>query len=216
MEPNRYTNHLSFLDLLFLTLLGFVFLFMIAFLRMNPPSSDKITPKAELLITADWSIKHPHDIDLWVLTPDGIPVGFSRMKHMLIHLEHDDQGEANDVIQTPEGMIKSPYNHEVMTFRALIPGSYVVNVHFYDRHASNNHDEDEDGVNEPVPITVELIQINPSFSSKGKVIVKLNHIGDEATAFQFIITKEGKITDVSTNPNHFVYKDVFGGSVGED
>ena len=61
-----------FTDLLFNALLGFVFMFLIAFMLINPISdTGKVDPKAEVLITMTWPDQHPDDIDMYVEDPNG-------------------------------------------------------------------------------------------------------------------------------------------------
>jgi len=53
-----------FTDLLFNTLLGFAFMFAIAFMLISTPEkAGDIESKAEILITIRWADKHPDDVD---------------------------------------------------------------------------------------------------------------------------------------------------------
>ena len=54
-RKGKYHSHTSFLDLLFNTLVGFVMLFIIAFLLISPIKKKKdIEQKAEYVITVTW------------------------------------------------------------------------------------------------------------------------------------------------------------------
>ena len=54
----------AFTDLLFNTLLGFAFMFAIAFMLISTPEkTGDIESKAEVLITVRWADKHPDDVD---------------------------------------------------------------------------------------------------------------------------------------------------------
>ena len=54
----------AFTDLLFNSLLGFAFMFAIAFMLISDPSEGgKIESKAEILISVRWPDKHPDDVD---------------------------------------------------------------------------------------------------------------------------------------------------------
>ena len=66
-KRNRNLSGLGFTDLLFNTLIGFVFLFVIAFLLIAPPvpTDKKIDPKAEILIILTWPEGSSKDIDMW-------------------------------------------------------------------------------------------------------------------------------------------------------
>ena len=62
----------AFTDLLFNALLGFAFMFFIAFILIKPEdASGKIDTHAELLVTVVWPDSHPDDIDTYVEDPAG-------------------------------------------------------------------------------------------------------------------------------------------------
>ena len=71
MRPRRiYYNNTSFLDLLFNTLVGFVLLFIISFLLINPSlKKADIKTKAEFVITVTWSDNSHDDVDTWLQDP---------------------------------------------------------------------------------------------------------------------------------------------------
>ena len=55
MNDPRYRSSFGFIDLLFNMLIGFVFLFMLAFLLINPVAKkETIKPKAEYFIELEW------------------------------------------------------------------------------------------------------------------------------------------------------------------
>ena len=133
-KRNRYLSGLGFTDLLFNTLIGFVFLFVIAFLLIAPPvpTDKKIDPKAEILIILTWPEGNMSDIDLWVMDPLGQTVSFRGRDRGLMHLDRDDLGNSNDTIILADGRtIKSEQNQEIVTIRGWVPGEWVVNAHFY-------------------------------------------------------------------------------------
>jgi hypothetical protein len=62
---NRYGSNLSFNDVLFNALLGFVVLFVLALLLINPITKKSDIPaKAEILITLEWEDESADDIDI--------------------------------------------------------------------------------------------------------------------------------------------------------
>ena len=68
-------SNLSFNDLLFNVLVGFVMLFVIAFLLINPITKKSDIPvKAEFLIVLSWPADAADDIDLWVQRDTEKPV----------------------------------------------------------------------------------------------------------------------------------------------
>ena len=88
-----------FTDLLFNVLLGFVFLFFITILFINPITKlGNVNLKAEFIITLDWKDSLPDDIDLWVQDPNGEIVSYLKKDAGWLHLDRDDQGEINDTL----------------------------------------------------------------------------------------------------------------------
>ena len=62
---NRFKSTTGLNDLLFNLLIGFVFLFVVAFLLINPPTKKSDAPKkAEYLIVIEWDKDANHDLSL--------------------------------------------------------------------------------------------------------------------------------------------------------
>jgi len=130
----RRSDHVGvgFTDLLFNALLGFVVMFVLAFILINPiAKSGAIDPKAEFLITLSWPDGRREDVDLYVEDPAGELVWFRSREAGLMHLDRDDLGERNDVIVVGGRQVVSPLNQEMVSIRGILPGEYVVNLHLY-------------------------------------------------------------------------------------
>ena len=154
MNDPRYRSSFGFIDLLFNLLIGFVFLFMLAFMLINPVAKkETIKPKAEYFIILEWDGEKPYDLDLWVKDNLGHVVSFRRPDDALIHLERDDLGTINDTYYDADGkLFYLKENRETVAIRTNDPRSYLVTVHFY--NARKN----------PAPLihaSVKLIKINP-------------------------------------------------------
>ena len=66
-----------FIDLLFKTLMGFSFLFLVSLLFINPKADRaKVEKQAEYIITATWPQNLEDDIDLWMRAPTGHTVSY--------------------------------------------------------------------------------------------------------------------------------------------
>ena len=131
MRRRSHTG-LGFTDLLFNALLGFVVMFVLAFLLINPiAKSGAIDPKAEFLITLTWPDGLREDVDLYVEDPAGRLVWFRSREAGLMHLDRDDLGERNDVIEVAGRRVLNPLNLEIVSIRGILPGEYVVNLHLY-------------------------------------------------------------------------------------
>jgi hypothetical protein len=177
----------AFTDLLFNALLGFVVMFMLAFLLINPiAKSGAIDPRAEFLITLSWPDGRPEDVDLYVEDPTGALVWFRNREAGLMHLDRDDLGLRNDVVEVAGRLIVSPINQETVSIRGILPGEYVVNVHLYRAESG-----------QPVPATVKIEKLNPEVQVLFAGAVTLTVQGDERTAARFSIGADGRVLDVN-------------------
>ena len=141
----------GFTDLLFNALLGFVVMFVLAFILINPIArTGAVDPKAEFLITLAWPEGRAEDVDLYVRDPAGNLVWFRQREAGLMHLDRDDLGQHNDYVEVAGRKIVNPLNQEIVSVRGLVPGEFVVNVHLYREHGG-----------EPVPATVKVEKLNP-------------------------------------------------------
>ena len=195
MKRNYHTN-LSFLDLLFNTLLCFAALFVLSFVLINPSKKEhNAKTKAEFMITVTWPEGLDDDVDMYVEDSQGNLVAFMRREEGLMHLDRDDLGRSNDIVNTPFGPIEHKDNREIVTIRGIIAGEYVVNVHMYTKRSEATE----------VPVTIQLDKINP-FSTITLKEVVLRITGDEETAFRFVLDNDGKVTDVNTLKKSLIQK----------
>jgi hypothetical protein len=183
-----------FTDLLFNALLGFVFMFLIAFMLINPISdTGKVDPKAEVLITVTWPDGHPDDIDLYVEDPNGGVVWYHVKEAGLMHLDRDDRGNYRDTITVDGKKINNPLNQETVTIRGIIPGEFVINIHHYLANGT-----------EDVPVEVKVEKLNPEVTLVFYTTLQLDHKGQELTAARFTMDSEGQISDVNRRPKTLV------------
>tara|TARA_B100001013_G_scaffold169904_1_gene101878 strand:+ start:259 stop:855 length:597 start_codon:yes stop_codon:yes gene_type:complete len=189
----RYHTNLPFLDLLFNILIGFVFLFIVSFLLINPIAKRAdIEVKAEFLITVFWPDNLEDDVDIYVEDPAGNLVWFKSREPGLMHLDRDDLGKRNDEVVTAAGTILFPENREIVTLRGIVPGEYVVNVHCYFKVAVD-----------PVPVTVQIDKINP-YSVVLRETVDLANKGEEITVTRFSVNSKGEVTNINKLPKKLV------------
>ena len=151
-NSSRRNTSDPFTDLLFNALLGFTFLFLIAIMFMNPVAKKGIIdPKAEYIITIAWPDNSPDDVDTWVEDPNGNLIWFRNREAGLVHLDRDDRGQVNDTITVNGEEIQNPLNQEVITIRGVVPGEYIVNVHYYATETQL-----------PLRVTVKVSKVNPA------------------------------------------------------
>ena len=79
----------------------------------------------------------------------------------------------------------NPLNQEVLTIRGRPPGEYIVNLHYY---KSEN--------NQPVPVTVQVAEVNPKLKVLHYSTVNLQQQGAEATAVCFTIDTSGTVGNI--------------------
>jgi hypothetical protein len=217
-DKARFKSTTGLNDLLFNLLVGFVFLFIIAFLLINPPTKKEEAPKkAEYLIVIEWDTVSNDDIDLWVQDPSGVTVSFTQKEGGLLNLEKDDLGISNDSWITPQGeRVVIPINREVVTMRGIVPGRYKIAAHIY---SMRNAFKRENGVNVPLEdkrtIIATLIKINP-YGEKYRVTKKYEQRGQVITLFNFELDEGGTITAIDDLKNNIVYskRANTGGAVG--
>ena len=177
----------AFTDLLFNSLLGFAFMFAIAFMLISDPSDGgKIDSKAEILISVRWPDQHPDDVDAIVESPQGGLVWYHNRDTGLMHLDRDDRGIFADKMNVNGATISNPINQETISIRALQSGEYVVNL----LHYQANYDQ-------PLTVDVKVEKLNPEVELVYYGSHELQGVGDEKTAVRFSIDSEKNISDVN-------------------
>ena len=188
MKSKKYNQFDPFTDLLFNILLGFVFLFFLTILFINPITKlGNVNLKAEYIITVDWKDNLPDDIDLWVRDPNGEIVSYLKKDAGWLHLDRDDQGIINDKIIINDKEVIYPINREVVTLRGIIPGEYTVNLYLYE-HKSGK------------PIDAKLIieKVNPSLKLVFFNNVSLKEKDTELTIAKFRLDSVGNFKSLIT------------------
>ena len=178
----KYHSNLAFNDLLFNVMLGFVLLFIIAFLLINPPTKkDEVPLKAEWMIVVQWPEDLNDDIDTWVKAPNGNLVGFKSKETGLLHLDRDDLGISSDTFTIGTEIIQNRINREVVTIRGIVPGDYYVSLHMYSQRNNGS-----------VPVTVSVMDVNP-FVEVYNITVEMDTRGQQIALPSFTIDDEGNL-----------------------
>lgn len=165
-----------FRDALFLMMLGMVAVIFLINLLINPESDRKqeIPIHGEVVITAFWPSGSSYDVDLWVMGPDKIPVGWGQHETTAaVNLERDDRGEINDA---------SEVNYEMISVRERMPGEYIVNVHLYNPYSEPL----------PVPVTVNVVgkeDLGEIYSG----VSEINERPREITVVRFALGDDGRL-----------------------
>ena len=213
MNNEKFKSTIGFTDLLFNILVGFAFLFIIAFLLIKPEAKKHdFERRAEFVVVMEWDDDQPDDIDLYVQDPTGNKVSFRTPIMNFMYLDKDDLGYANDVVKNVDGTItKVNINREVVTIRGIIPGEYIINVHYYStRQAeaalstlSGERRGDSEIISvarhgqgkptgKPLTVKVELHKVNP-YTILWVGEKPFDHRGQEETFVRFTVNQKGKL-----------------------
>ncbi len=198
----NFKSTIGFIDLLFNILVGFAFLFIVAFILIKPESKKKdFDRRAEFIVVLEWDAGVKDDIDLYVEDPLGGIASFRHPRVNFSHLDKDDLGSRNDTTVLPDGTVKTiPINREVITIRGNIPGEWTINAHYYSpygqRRALNTNGEivvlGNNKTQKALTVKVELHRVTP-YEILGIWDKKFYHKGQEETFVRFTIDKEGNL-----------------------
>ena len=153
---DRFKSTIGFIDILFNILIGFAFLFIVAFLMIKPESKkEDFDRKAEFIIVMEWDDTRKDDIDLYVQDPTGKIVNFRDPRTNFMHLDKDDLGNRNDTIWVDGKEKVVEINREVVTIRGILAGEHIINAHYYSTHTYNKTTPP------PLYVDIKLHKVNP-------------------------------------------------------
>ena len=234
MNNEKYKSTIGFTDLLFNILVGFAFLFIIAFILIKPEAKKHdFERRAEFVVVLEWDHDQSDDIDLYVQDPTGGRVSFRNPIVNFMHLDKDDLGYVNDIVMNVDGTItKVNINREVVTIRGIIPGEYIINVHYYStRQAESTLNSmqserrgdteiisvDRHGVGTPnkkkkriLTVKIELHKVNP-YEILWIGEKPYDRRGQEETFVRFTIDSKGKVVGAFTHEQKKFVVPKFGG-----
>ena len=217
-SDSRFKTSIGFIDLLFNILLGFAFLFIIAFLLIKPEQKKAdFERRAEFVVVMEWDHDQPDDIDLYVQDPTQSKVHFRLPITNFMYLDKDDLGFANDIVKYEDGTVtKVNINREVVTIRGIIAGEYIVNAHYYSsREWTRLGQVATDGYTDiktmkvkdkdkPLTVKIELHRVDP-YKIMWVGEKKFFRKGQEETFVRFTIDKLGEqIGDFTYEEKKFV------------
>ena len=188
---DKYKSTIGFIDILFNILVGFAFLFIVAFLLIKPEAKrEDFDRKAEFIVVMEWDKERQDDIDLYVQDPSNTIVHFRNARANFMHLDKDDLGKRNDTIMVNgvEKIVK--INREVVTIRGIVPGEYIVNVHYYSDYSE--HANVTRGPMSPLEVKVTVYKVNP-YSEVWQGTKTFTRKGQEETFVRFTMDKDGGV-----------------------
>lgn len=180
-----FNSNLALVDLVLNLLVGFVTLFIIAFLLINPVAKKStVDLPTEMIVEVTWNNESRSDIDLYLNGPTGATVYYGNKNNGYISLEKDDLGTTTDTYTVNGEEVIVARNYEIISVNSLPIGEYVINVHGYFVHET---------------VGKETARVRVTRISPFAIIHESSHdIGhkQEATAVSFVIAPDGKIVDV--------------------
>lgn len=189
---HKYSSFVGLNDLLFNVLVGFVFLFVIAFLMINPPTKKADIPtKAEFMIVLEWDEESEADIDLWIQRDDNDKIGYNNKESSVLHLERDDLGRISDTVNINGEISVVKVNREVITIRGIVPGEYFVGIHYY-KSPGSTVDSPEDTI---IKGRVTFMDVNPYVEVYAKEFTMENQ-GSKINMPAVTIDAEGTVTAI--------------------
>ena len=195
MKHKQFDFRTAFIDFLLNMLAGIIFLFILtSFLIIVDAKkivSEGVKKNAELILQVDWPEDLDCDIDTWVLNPQGKYVSYIKKEEGLMHLERDDKGLRNDVLDLNQ-LQKSVGNQEIWTLRGNIIGTFIVNLNVYGCTINNRSIPRNEKI--VVPIKLELTKLNPAIETIIKIDSELNHVHEEKTFLIFELDSKGNVT----------------------
>lgn len=208
MKHKQFDFRTAYIDLLLNVLTGIIFLFLMTTMLIQAKKQDEgVKRDAQFIINATWDQNIDCDVDLWVQDPNGNAVWFNRKDLDIMHLERDDMGFKNDYIMDKIGRIigRVSGNGETWVLRGIMPGEFYVSVHAYScRYATNGFVPMPVGAPIDLPVKVELIKVNPTFTTVKTETVTLTKIWEELTAFNFTLDADGNVTNIDNIQHRLV------------
>lgn len=187
----KYSNNWVFIDLLFNLLVGFTSLFVLAFMLINPISKEaSIDPPVVLTVEMSWNDKSDRDIDLYVRGPNGSIVYFGNKDGSYMYLDRDDLGTNNDTYTLNGEEVVVQRNFEMVTVSQLVPGEYVINVHYFSSKGGSEI------------VDVRTTNISPYKIVSDRSVEILPR--EEKTIVSFYVETDGTITDVRSDLDIFL------------
>lgn len=201
------TFYTSFIDVMFLITMTILVQLSLLLLIINDPTPKAdIERKAEYMITIKWDDDVDCDVDIWIETPVGNILNFQNPNVDLLALERDDLGSLGDEVYVDGKTIFSKGNEEIVMFRGVVPGDYIVNLNLYKcaafissahHYVEGEAHENVNGIKElvqPLSVRVEFIDINPTLTTLFENAVNLSVNKEEITVFRFHLDNNGEYT----------------------
>ena len=188
VDNPRYSSNQSITDFLFILLCCITLFFILTLIDIKK-KNEGIEHKAEFVITLTWNEEDKNDMDLWLKDPQGNIIYYKDKESPAMYLDRDDLGHQNDAI-TINGVTRIiKINQEIISIRAIVPGRWIVAVHFFKRK-----DKNPEGT--PVPVEIQMNKLNPKITIIFKENKTMNSTWQESTVAIFDMLPDGTIKNL--------------------
>ena len=149
-------------------------------------------PKAEFLITAEWSIDVDADVDLWTMMPEGKPVFYASREVGCGTLDRDSRGFLDNVVTLSDGSkVKVSSDKETITLRCTNPGRYDVAVNLFTYREGGNTVGTRAGLG--LKVHVEVTRLNPELKVEWAGDVVLDRVNQTINTVSFNLALNGDL-----------------------
>ena len=186
---------LADLNMLVMGVLLLITSMLILSISVKAVNKDGEKPKAEFLVTLTWETKRDVDLDLWLQQDEECIVYYHARECPNISLDRDSLGFASNLKVLPNGNIALSPNQEVMAIRAIMPGDYVVGVSYFSGRDEETGRGYIPGIDNKAAIDcdVELIKINPTYTTITKVTLHFIKVKQTHNAVAFHVNEDGSV-----------------------
>ena len=114
MKHRAFDFRTAYIDLLLNFMVSLVFIFVVSSLLINPvqkKQDEGIKKNAQMIIQVNWNPNIDCDVDIWVRDPANNIVYFNERDKGLMHIERDDLGFVNDMIDMAKEFVTGKKTH---------------------------------------------------------------------------------------------------------
>jgi hypothetical protein len=158
-------------------------------------TADGVKPKAEYLVSIEWSAQLDDDIDLWGNGPPDPtkPCFYSNLEAGALSLDRDSRGYVDDRLSVDGHLMYLPHK-ETMSLRGIVPGRYVYAIYDY-KHRLSDDGSRPDPHALGIVVHVEAIKINPKVTTIFRHDFVLNWEGDSTNVWAMDVLPDGNFVE---------------------
>lgn len=173
---------------------------VVLFVLINPDQGkDGAKPKAEFLISVQWTSEGRYDVDSWTKLPDGRKVSYQSKEAGVVFLERDDLGD--DCDSTTVNGKSASVCEEITVIRGVVEGDYSLSLHLF----SNRNSITPVPV-KPVIVHITIEKLNPLTKIVWQGDRTLERVRQEKPVVNFTMAADGQISNIITEDvEPFIY-----------